>query len=514
VQNISSSETRTRSLPKMLLSKNRAFFYAVLRCLYIGKGYLHTVDPTTTGSITFPVQNSGLFSTGLLLELQGRTTKGNMAVFAGPDLANLVPVQNFKMGPKLTWFNAHSRDVIDLSEVARGKGQVMIRLELTGKTTSMRAIRALLPWGLDCGPIESPATTWRDRRLQNIWIQQRAITQRAVDDYIRKCGGQDSVTEKAKDLVAQGWLSEATKLLQKETSHLLPTRFAVAGNGLLGRIPVEVRLPSAADTVVLLVEAFDGKSIRFQTFSDKAMTLLMRRVGAKGQGKIETTSGANIYSASSGNSRSDSGEKYTVTWIDGEGEGWVSVPLSGQQDHPNLARKTLQGRVTSLSKSHLSLEPWGAMRLEMSGSQRKFPLAPNCVFRHRLASSAEVTADRPEVDDAVDITLDDQSRVVLVEARRGIVTGTIAAFEPSPLVTPNPHNGLIRLEDGQVFELSLSKNHSTLKVPPFLDGLALKYTIPQLVEALKPGLKVTLRFCPGQAGREPERIVWLRTHFQ
>jgi len=456
----------------------------------IGKGYLCTEDRTKPGTITFPLADPDRFASGLLLELQGCTTSGAITVFAGTDEAGLRPAGTFTMGRQLTWFNKHARDMIDLSAIARGQERLVVRLELTGADTSVRAVRALLPWGRDCGPIGTAPSTWRERRLQSMWVQQRAAAQRAREDYVRKRRSTDAVTTEADRLMTQGRLTDATQLLQREISHLLPARFAIAGHGPLGRLPVEVRLPSASHAAVVEVLAMDATSIRFRPFSASAMNLGLRRTAGSGSGRIETATDGII----------------TVTWQSGDGDGWVTVPLPGLRDEPDLAGKRIRGRVKGLSKTHLELEPWEGMRFAMSSAQRLLPLAPGCTARRRLATDADPIAAQPEIDDAVEVTLDDQSRIVAIDARRGLVTGTIATFEPSPLVTPDPHNGLIRLTDGQVFELSLSKDHSRLTVPPKLNGLALDYRISQLVEGLKPGLKVQVRYSPGQSGDGPQRI--------
>ncbi len=456
-------------------------------------GYLYPTDPQVPGMLTCRLTDPEGFARGLTLRLEGRTTTGSMTVLAGTDVNHLKLVHTFTMGEKLNWFNAHAANTIDLTGVARGAQVLYVRLVLTGggKAVSVRALQAYLPWAQPTGRLQGRADTYGERRLQNIWIQHRAVGERLRTAYVTKAGGADGVCQQYDALVKEGRLGDGIRLLAAEIAQVLPARFAVAGQGPLGRLPLEVQLPAAMDAAVVTVLAHSDTTTRFTVFTESAVPMRLRWRGGERMPE---------------HIRQDGNGVWTVTWRTGTtADGWVSIDMQPQQPPISTPRSTtFFARVDQISPN-LVVELQDVTVGDFSRARLQVIPAPTCTY----ARPDNVNQPKPQVHDLAEITVDAQGLATAIRLRAGVARGRITAFTPAPLRAANPHNGRVTLDNGLVFELSYNKDHTRLDLED-LKGLAIAHEIAKVERAIQPGLNVEILYTPDYPAGIPPRIRWMR----
>jgi hypothetical protein len=469
-------------------------------------GFVRPSDPQLPGELTCRLSDPQKFATGLRLRLEGRVTTGSIAILAGTDPDHLQPVRQFTMGTKLSWFNLHAAELIDLDAVARGASEVYVRLVLTGGKgdTSIRAIQAYRPWAQATGRLRGRPDTYGERRLQNTWIQQRAVGARLRTAYLAKAGAQagakagakagtaDAICQRYDALVEDDRLAEGIRLLAAEIAEVLPARFALVGQGPLGRLPLELQLPTATEAVVVTVLAHSETTTRLAVFGESATTLRLRWRGGEriAERVVQESTGL-----------------WTVTWRAGQdADGWTTLAIPSPAVASPLPRSTtFRGRLDQLTAQQVAVEVQDPTLGDFTGSRLTLALAGACTFQR----GDNATTAKPQVDDLAEITVDAHGQATAIRLRTGVVRGRIAAFTPAPLRELNPHNGRITLDDGEVFELSYNKDHTRLMLDE-LTGLAIAHDIAKVEHALRPGLRVEVTYTPDFPAGIPPRIRSLR----
>lgn len=457
-------------------------------------GFLRQSDPQVPGQFTCRLTDSDQFSAGLRLRIEGRTVKGTIDILAGSNPNKLQSLGQFTMGNKLSWFNFHAADIINLDAIARGNHEVYVRLVLSGEKgdTSVRAIQAYRPWAYPTGRLHGQPDTYGERRLQSTWIQQRAVGERLRKSYVDKAGREDAVCQRYDDLVRDNRLNDGIKLLAAEISQVLPARFAVVGRGPLGRLPIEIQLPTAKDAAVVTVMAHSETATRLAVFSVNSNTIRLRwRDGEKHATRIVQ----------------DGPGLWTISWQPGqELESWSALTIEPPSTTPMLPRSsTFRARIDRIMPQQLLVETQDLTLGDFANAQFPVALAKGCTFQR----GDNTTTASPQLDDLAEITVDNQGQATAIRLREGVIRGRITEFSPAPLQKVNPHNGRITLDNGMVFELSYNKDHTRLDLTK-LKGLAIAHDISIVEQALQPGLNVEITYTPDYPAGIPPRIRAIR----
>jgi hypothetical protein len=533
-------------------------------------GFVRQSNPGEPGRIEFVLRDPQAFATGLRLEVEARAQSGTVSVWAGPTPDRLTRVATLADGQPIDWFNRHTHHEVNLDSVARGQGQVAVELRIEGAkvASSVRAVRAFLPWPVEAGPVGFRPDTYGERRLQNRWIQARVVVQRLREAYERKAGiateatlnqaarlenegrlgeaarllsadmsrtlpssfvvkggerrlqnrwiqarvvvqrlreayerksgiATEATLNQAARLENEGRLGEAARLLSADMSRTLPARFTVKEGGRLDPLPLEVRVPGM--TAVLTVLESSQHRLRLRAAATTAGELELRSTDSVGrQGTVSV----------------ESDGTQVITWGAGEGasSAWIRLPVAALGPvRPLVHGPEVVARISQVEADALWVEIPGLPLGSADPERIQVPLAAGWTSTRTPAESAPVAVSasgHPQPWDRARLQLNEKGEVLAVAAEFGLVEGKITRYEPPDLTQLNPHNGRLTLDNGLVYEFSFAKDHTHLDLPP-LKGLALEYRLPQLAEALKPGLPVRIHYAPPVHTGASRRIVRL-----
>lgn len=463
-------------------------------------GFVRQSNPGEPGRIEFVLRDPQAFANGLRLEVEARAQSGTVSVWAGPTSDRLTRVARLADGQPIDWFNRHTHHEVNLDSVARGQGQVAVELRIEGAkvASSVRAVRAFLPWPVEAGAVGFRPDTYGEKRLQNRWIQARVVVQRLREAYTRKAGvATDSTLDQAERLESEGRLGEAAGLLSSAISRTLPARFTVKDGGRLDPLPLEVRAPGM--TAVLTVLESSQHRLRLRAAATTAGKLELRSTDSAGrQGTVSV----------------ESDGTQVITWgaVEGASSAWIRLPVAALGPvRPLVHGPEVVARISQVDADALWVEIPGLPVGSADCERIRVPLAAGWTGTRAPADSAPGAAPvsgRPQPWDRARLHLNEKGEVLAVAAEFGLVEGKITRYEPPDLTQLNPHNGRLTLANGLVFEFSFAKDHTHLDLPP-LKGLALGYRLPQLAEALQPGRAVRVHYAPPVHPGASRRIVRL-----
>jgi hypothetical protein len=204
-----------------------------------------------------------------------------------------------------------------------------------------------------------------------------------------------------------------------------------------------------------------------------------------------------------------------ITWgaVEGVSSAWIRLPVAALGPvRPLVQGPEVVARISQVAADALWVEIPGLPVGSADRERIRVPLAAGWTSTRTPADSAPVAAPvsgRPQPWDRARLQLNEKGEVLAVAAEFGLVEGKITRYESSDLTQLNPHNGRLTLDNGLVYEFSFAKDHTHLDLPP-LKGLALAYRLPQLAEALKPGLPVRIHYAPPVHPGASRRIVRLK----
>ena len=456
---------------------------------WIGKGFICQENPPVQGEVMYRFEDRDHFQTGLMFYIEGKTVTGSIDIFAGDNQADMIKAGEFAMGLQKDWFNHHFPNLIDLGKIAQGKKQMFVKLVLKGTDgqTSVRAVKAFLPWNQKSGQIGFRNDTYKERRIQNTWIQYRVVADRMLTKYIQKRGSQDEISLKAEDLFRRGYLMDGIQLLEKEISEVIPARYAIRGNGRLGKYPLMISLPDSSDCAVVKLLSYNPQKSEIEFYVDKPMEIQIKRIDAGNDLYQIKKTGEMVYVI----------EKLAGTQTGSKNlSGLMKISVNLKNENPLLDIHSIEGKVVQVKDETLRIECQDPKIGEFSSLGVQLQFRSDCLFSRKLFGSNEFTiGERPKVNDKVAVKLDGNGNVIEAISEYGLIQGIIKTFEPPKLQSENPHNGIVELENGMKFELSFNRDHSTLNLPP-LNGLVIKYDVNEVIKAIRPGLKVEIVYCP------------------
>lgn len=456
----------------------------------IGKGFICQENPLVPGEVIYRFEDKDQFQNGLIFYVEGKTTNGGIDIFAGDNQANMINAGKFAMGQQKDWFNPHSPNLIDLGNIAHGKKQVFVKLILQGidGQTSIRTVKAFLPWNQKTGPIGFRNDTYKERRIQNTWIQYRVVADRMLTKYVQKKGSPDEISQQAEDLFRRGCLMDGIRLLEKEISEVIPARYAIRGYGQLGKYPLMIRLPNPSDCAVVKLLSYNPRKSEIGFYVDKPMEIQIKRIDAENDLYQIKKTGEMVYVIEKLEGAQAGSNPQEI--------GVMRISVNPKNENPLLDIHSIEGKVLQVNDQTLTIECQDPKIGEFSSSGVQLQIRTDCLFERKpYGSNKFTTGEHPKVNDKVAVKLDGNGKVIKVAAEYGLIQSIIKTFDPPELQSKNPHNGIVELENGMKFELSFNRDHSILNIPP-LNGLAIKYDVNEIIKAIQPGLKVEIVYCP------------------
>ncbi len=482
---------------------------------------LAVVDSSEPGEITYRIENPDTFTAALNLHLQGRisTVKGNsIEILAGDSPSGLAKIKTLTADdlptPKRWTPHVTSDTTVDLGNSMIGKKEYYIRFILNSRSSRDAAfllkIAVGTQWSRQSGYVGSNPLTSRDERVMQLWVQDRAVAANMLEEYAKaadivdgaaKSSREAEIHRKAEDLIANGWYRTAYRLLAGEMSQILPARYVVRGGGLLGCWPVEVMLPSEADSVVVKLIKVSPDKVSFSVKgeqTDQQVSLAFPDLDPAKNWTLKKNDGNSyeVIPAKAGDPLMSVENGKVVTTI-----ALQQAPPAPKQPLP----PHIVGRVLGWNKARITIDTQDLGLMNHNDSV-SIPLAKNVeVTRKPDQIAAPEAGANPEQLDRVALDLNDKGEVVKVEAVFGRDRGRIKEFH-APVLIGDLAVGGITLENGRRYEFNYDKTHGTRFATVALNNLILNYELTHLAEGLKPGTEVEIAYTPALEKGRPPRL--------
>jgi hypothetical protein len=352
--------------------------------------------------------------------------------------------------------------------------------------------------------------TKREMRTFNLWIQQRAMTERLLAKY-RAVGRDDSVSEQAAQLLRQCRYRSAYQALIGEYSQLLPATYIVRGHGQLGRYQIQAALPAATDTCQIKLHAAGPDIYDLELQGEKPVHCKVT-LKALSEGQDYT-----VNSPLPGRYRIErTGAQTRLTASENKplkvSAGGLSVDLEYAPPPPPKLKTRFSGMSCGLDGISKMIVVWTEDPTVNNGKlEFELERAPGGTMRRKnIGESGEPKVEQLKDGDQVDITVDEQGKYTSCLATYGMETGMIKSFEP-PQLTISGHAGRITMESGNCYDLIWGRNHLCR-----IDTALLQVACPNslsfetLTAGLQPGQEIEIRYCPYRFGTNPPRIAAIR----
>ncbi len=457
-------------------------------------GNLFCKDVSKVGTATYKVTSKTALENGLKIYLEGKTSSGaSIEIYGGTSLDNLKKVGTFKFTKELTWFNKYSGFNLDITKETKGVKAYYIQVRLSNigasaSNTSIRAIKVTTPWSEETGSKMGIDTTFAQRRTQNLWVAEREALESLMKDY-KAAAGNDSVYQAATKLYNYGRYKSAYALLTGEISQTLPAKYAIQGNGTLGKYPISLSM-SSGSTAVVELQKVSASEIKFRLFSDKTQNveLSVSSLTKNAYYVLENT-GTDTY-------RVAKAKASTSGAVKAEG-GKVTFPIkvpSRSSQKEKLTSTKVTGRAHANGNNNAITLTVQDPSIGEYAVATTFYVLDSCTFSRQREDGKDKSSQFPRVGDKVTVTLDENGYVTKVEAVYGQVTGKIVKFQP-PTVTGTPCNGIITLDNGVSYEIEYGGNTTNFDMKR-LSGAARTVAIARIAREIKVGQTVTITYCP------------------
>ena len=474
-------------------------------CKVGATGNLFCADTKKVGTATYKVSSPAALENGIKVYLEGKTSSGaSIEIWGGTSPDSLSKVGTFKFTKELTWFNKYSGYTLDITQQTKGVKEYYIQIRMSNigasaANTSIRAIKVTTPWDTATGSLSGITTTYAQRRMQNLWVAEREALESLMKDY-KAQGGNDAVYQNANKLYGYGRYKSAYGLLTGEVSQLLPAKYAINGNGTLGKYPINVSLASG-QTAVVELRKVSGSEIQFRVLTEKrqTVTLTVTSLMKNAYYKLEKIGE----------------ESYRIVMLKGSASGAVQAKdgkATFSLDATPAATKKLTN-TTVTGRAHVNCNG-SSIVLQVQdpaigeyGASVTYHMMDGCTYTRQKEGSSSTKIQTPRAGDKVTITLDENGFVVNMVAVYGEVTGKITKFQP-PTVTGAPCNGIITLDNGVSYEIEYSSGTTKFDLDR-LSGEARAIAIAKIAREIKVGMKVTITYCPDTTNGSYRRILTL-----
>ena len=457
------------------------------------------VDTNRSGQVTYRIDNGGeVFASGFSLHLDGRVSPGEgnyIVVLLGDNLEALSPVA--KVTAKELPCPDHwtpfmtSTARVDLGAHMVGKREQFLRFEMhaAGAPDATFLLEASVgtQWPYQTGPLMGNTMTMKEARTTQLWVQDRAVAQACMAKFT-EFGGDAQASMRARQLFEAGHYRSVQKVIAGVLAESLPARYAVRGHGTLGRQPIQVRLPQNDQAVVVTLHrvAIDGCEFSLETDVDRQPLDLSLPAGEWTNWTISQR-GPHRYRLAV-----DSVGK-PAALVDGRAV--ARIEAIAEKTATTLLPRTLVARCLEYTKDSMRIDTQDRAILGCADSLT-LPLAPQV----RVSRSPERQKDedangaisKPQAQDRVELSIDEQGRVTEVKALYGHDVGIIAVVNAPNPMGPLFSNGSITLNNGNTYEFSYGTRLDT--VP--MHGRYADYETRHITEGLRAGQQVEIAYSP------------------
>ena len=422
--------------------------------------HISLADRALPGFITYRLESKdGLFANDLMLEIDAAIKSATgIEIYGGtevPALSKLMTLTAIEMVPRKQWTPWGTQTgLLDIGAAMANLGTppsdvyfLKIVFPPGNGEVWINKVRVTRRWPWKTGHLAGTPFTVKQARVLQLWVQDRAVTERMMEKY-RSLAGTDASYAQAEKLFDACRYRSAYRLLAGEISQAQPARYAVHGHGQLGRYPIVMTMTNDDSVALarLVKSGEDGCEIILKTETNQPCHLTVGNLKKDHHYELERL-GMNHYRLQPALATA----KGAFT-ADANGVVAMDLEITTAEDPLPLPRS------------------FSAMFMEGGGSQIKvwlqdplvslldasttLPVADGVkLTRQREGLQEKALPEWPQPMDRIDISLDESGKVTEIRALYGGDRGRIRAFH-KPVIQGGPlSNGVIELENGHQYEL-------------------------------------------------------------
>ncbi len=455
-------------------------------------GVLKVKDGASAGSVILKLTDGGdVFANGLRLYTEAKANNGSIVLRGSTDGTTFQTLGNAGLGSGLNYVNSFRGTHFDVTKNSKGLTEYYVKIEITSNAT-LKAINAYAVFELTSGQQNGFSPTRGEYRILSLVTQKERLAQNMMERYLQKNGDvNDAVTAAMDKAMANGLYISAYEQLSKAVSATLPASFNVNGEGVLGYLPLHVKVGNKRFGQIT-VHSLSSTAVEVTVSSTYAFNESARQMTVTASNMEDGTytlvsTGFNRYRLE----KKDSGELVSEN-------GTVTFTVTADYGDNDQTYSVVEGRVVSQVGTVLTMivqDP------AISGYARTvvFTLSPDCTYVRGPEGGEAVGGKKGEVGDYAKITFDESGKVAIsVEFVYGSSSGKVKKYIAPEFSDPNTENGLIVLEDGRTFEFDyldsttmLAANGETKNVRTYTDAE---------ITSLLLGETVTFTYCPEMYG--------------
>lgn len=438
------------------------------------------------GSLTYCIANDGSYSEGLRIAAEGSfVSGGSIEILAGKSLDDLKSVGIFPAAAGSVSVDSSFYEGGDKIYIkARLYGDGMTAAQMTGLcVTSVGLYRG----GQSSGCTDGSVYTYSQNRTRCQIIAARADTERMLNRYLESCGGelvtasQKANFKEAYDLYAAGRYGEAFASISQSISQLLPATFVVSGYGQLGDYPVYISTDEFQKITVTLKEVSE-EAVRMHLSANEDATVSVSLLTDSGKWSMTQTDDGD-WLISAGDTAAKDGK---VTFD-------VEVPQRSVVEYP----LEFEARIWYSSPSSIHVQSQD-IRVTDYCHSTEFQFTSTAVIRRGIDGTASedlkpCDATELKQGDYVRVTLNEDGRIVQVDAWYGKITGTVVAVEQVNLDTMSNPFVTVQLSDGTTKRLEVGYD-TKLTFTGATGELGKLVLVDDM--GLSVGQSITIDYCP------------------
>ncbi|MCC3375849.1 hypothetical protein [Cohnella sp. REN36] len=412
------------------------------------------------GTLTYKLDHQGIpLTNGAAVEIEGRALSDlnancKVEVWAGPSPDQLKLVKTLKN------FSDEKVDITDAIDRASDTAYLQLKLFSTGLSSSLYSwtsvwnVKAESLWDQKSGHTNGFQYTEAQTRERNQWIAYRADVERMLEDYKERAGADATYTRILAQYLADRYAT-AYAMLTQELSQTLPAKFAVKGNGALGRYPVSLKVTNPDEVVnAVLYEADETVSLSLKAENATAVTATLTGLrGAYYKAVDEGNGSFSIVRAT--------GKEATAVKVQG---GRAAFVLNAADETAKRYPQHFEASYVSIDQETKQAAPEGYLYIRSQdpavGEYVNFvqlKLAENAVIVRGSDGASDdklkaVPAAMLFDGDKLDITMNDRNEAVLVKAYYGKEAGKIASVSPIS-IQGKRSDAFIQLEGQEPLEI-------------------------------------------------------------
>ncbi|WP_221469020.1 S-layer homology domain-containing protein [Cohnella nanjingensis] len=445
---------------------------------------------STGGQLTFKLNNGGEpFSSGAKIQVEGRAlseynSSNRIEVWAGASQDALTLAATLKS------FSTADVDISDYIDKTASVAYVQFKLMspgLSSKLFSWSAIWKVKAFALSnklSGLTNDYQFSVDEMRERNLWVGYRADVERLLQTYLSKSGADATYKAIVTQYESNKYVT-AYHMLNEALSQTLPAKFAVKGNGTLGKYPITMDIENK-NVVVHTVLYEYSNDVKIGFTADSAAAIRLQLDGVTGAYYKAVAKGNGIYQIRTANAN----EPSAIQAINGR----VVFEVQSQVALPKQYPAQFEASYVSGGDGFISIQAQDPAIGEYVDAVKVRLADDVTILRGSDGAPDDELIEVPlaivNKGEMLRITMNEANEAKLIRVYYGRATGQITAIQPIS-IRGQLQNAFIEIDDRYRFEIG---SDAIIDSPNATGTNILTARIDDI--GLKPGDEVTVVYSP------------------